>query len=88
MSIINYSQLKKKNVVNVCDGKDLGKITDLIIDSDSFRIKSLIVAQKNFFKCDEYEISVCCVDKIGDDTILVNLNSPQEITSCEDDDDN
>lgn len=84
MSELNFSQLKKKNVVNVCDGKDLGKITDLIFESPSFRIKSIIVAQKNIFKCDEYEISVCCIEKIGDDTILVNLSAPQEITTCED----
>ena len=42
----NLSELKKKNVVNVEDGKNLGKITDVVINVPQFDVSAIIVSDK------------------------------------------
>lgn len=79
---INYTQLKKKKVVNVLDGRDLGKVTDLILTYPEGKIIALIVGKKSFFQDDSLLINLCCVNKIGDDTVLVSLNSLGVHQSC------
>jgi YlmC/YmxH family sporulation protein len=71
----NYSDLKKKKVINVADGKDLGKIIDLIVSYPDGKIKSIIVPGKKnaFFTGCELIISFSCIERIGDDAILVSL---------------
>ena len=71
----NLTDLKKKSVINVLDGRDLGKICDAIISYPDGRIKSIIVPGKKncFFSSCELIISFSCIDRIGDDTILVKL---------------
>ena len=71
----NLSDLKKKRVINVADGRDLGKITDLIISFPDGKIKSIIVPGKrnSFFSSCELIINFSCIERIGDDTILVKL---------------
>ena len=76
----NFSDLKKKKVINVADGKDLGKITDLIISYPDGRIKSIIVTGKKnaFFSGCELIINFSCIERIGDDTVLVCLMDKRE----------
>ncbi|MBR2336454.1 MAG: YlmC/YmxH family sporulation protein [Clostridia bacterium] len=76
----NFSDLKKKKVINVADGKDLGKITDLIISYPDGRIKSIIVPGKKnaFFSGCELIINFSCIERIGDDTVLVCLMDKRE----------
>ena len=51
----NFSDLKKKKVINVEDGKDLGKICDFILTFPEGRIKSLIVpGKKNAIFCSSH----------------------------------
>ena len=71
----NLSDLKKKKVINVVDGKDLGKIIDLLISYPDGRIKSIIVTGKKnaFFTGCELIINFSCIERIGDDAILVSL---------------
>jgi len=79
----NYSDLKKKSVVNVLDGKNLGKIIDLIISYPSGLVTGLVVpGRKNsFFGGSELLINFKCIERIGDDTILVKLcESPSQTT--------
>ncbi len=73
--IIKYNDLKKKDGVNVSNGKNLGKIIDLIIDSDCGKILKLIVTGKKsgIFFCEEMQIKYSQITKIGDDAILVKL---------------
>ncbi len=73
--ITNYNILKKKDVVNVLNGKNLGKIVDLVIDTQCGKILKIIVTGKKngLFFCDEMEISYNKITKIGDDAILVKL---------------
>lgn len=69
---VNYSELKKKEVVDISTGKNLGKITDLIINTKSGVIEKIIVPGKKngFLSCDEMIIDFKCIVKIGDDAIL------------------
>ena len=75
---INYSDLKKKEVVDISTGKNLGKINDLIIDSGSGEILKIIVpGKKCFLYCDELIIDYNCIVKIGDDAILYKKCKPK-----------
>ena len=83
----NFSDLKKKKVINVADGRDLGKITDLIISYPEGKIKSVIVpGKKNMFVSgSELIIDFSCIERIGDDAILVRLyNSRRQETQTDD----
>ena len=85
----NYTDLKKKRVINVEDGKDLGKITDLIISYPDGRVKSIIVPGKRnaIFSGCELIIAFSCIERVGDDTVLVRLFKREEKpTRCAEDD--
>lgn len=71
----NLNDLKKKRVINVADGKDLGKITDVVITYPEGKVKGIIVPGKKsgIFFSGELIINFRCVERIGDDTILVKL---------------
>lgn len=81
---IEYTVLKSKEVVNILDGKRLGRIIDLLIDSESGRIKGIIVPGEkgiSFFKsCDDIYIPWKNIKRIGDDVILVEI--PIDVKVC------
>lgn len=73
-----FCELKCKQVINVIDGKQLGHIVDIVINSNNARIVGLIVPGNkggfNLFKSTEnifipYQ-NIC---KIGKDVILVEV---------------
>lgn len=73
-----YSKLKEKDVVNVCSGRRLGNISDLEIDLSTGKISKLIVPGGNrcfnlFGSKNTLRIPWECIEKIGDDTILVRI---------------
>lgn len=76
---ISFCKLRNKEVVNICDGKNLGNITDLIIDTNCGKILGLIVPANNnnflsFFKSNnDIFIPYNRICKIGKDTILVDI---------------
>lgn len=73
---INFTDLKKKRVINVLDGRELGTVTDLVFDFPEGKISAFICGdRRKIFKCDEYMVNLCCVNKIGDDTVLVSLKT-------------
>lgn len=80
---VNYTDLKKKEVVDISTGKNLGKISDLIINTKSGVIEKIIVPGKKngFLSCDEMIIDFKCIVKIGDDAILY-----KESRFCDSDD--
>lgn len=84
---LTFCKLKSKDVVNICDGKNLGNISDLIIDSTCGKILGLIVpASKNFFNLfkssNDLFIPYNRVCKIGKDIILVDIIMQQNIDCC------
>lgn len=74
--ICTFNQLRDKEVINLCDGKRLGYVCDAEIDTCSGRICALIVpgAPKclGFVRGENLRIPWECVERIGDDLILVN----------------
>ena len=76
----NFSDLKKKKVINIADGRDLGKITDFILSFPEGKIKSIIVPGKknSFFSSTELIINFACIERVGDDAILVHLCASKE----------
>ncbi len=82
---IFYSELKKKEVVNVATGSNLGKIIDLIIEENSGKIISIIVPGKKsgFLSCENEELDFKCITRIGADTILYKPCSSKEEKDCD-----
>ena len=77
---ITYQDLKKKDVLEISSGKNLGKITDLVIEKKSGRILKIIVPGRrgSFLTCENLEIKYSRIQRIGDDVILVDLTERNE----------
>lgn len=80
---MRLSDLQNKDIINVVDGKKIGKIIDVNIDSDG-TMKSLITEKYRFFLSmfsnkSETEIKWNQIEKIGTDVILVNLGKNSTI---------
>lgn len=74
---MRFSELKQKEVINVCDGRRLGCIVDLEIDCEHGRILAIIVPAPFSFsaifrgEATGQVIPYDAVVKIGDDAVLV-----------------
>jgi len=73
---MRLSELQNKDVVNIKDGKKIGNIIDVSIDSEG-KTTGLIVEKYKFlvsmFSNKEVEIKWGQIEKIGEDVILVNI---------------
>ena len=77
-SVCTFSELKKLEVINLCDGSKMGCIQDLEFDLCIGTITAILLAKKIDFNelfrkgCKKYcRIPWCQIERIGDDTILV-----------------
>lgn len=71
-------EFQKKEVINACDCKRLGTVTDLIFDECTGQVEALIVPKGgkwNWLTGDGSEciIPFSCIKKIGPDIILVEV---------------
>ncbi len=75
----NFSSLRDKEVINMCDGKKLGYINDIEIDVCDGRICAIAVLFDSgifgFGKCEEIVIPWDKIGCFGKDTILVNIGT-------------
>ncbi|HEY8443993.1 MAG TPA: YlmC/YmxH family sporulation protein [Clostridia bacterium] len=73
---LTYCELRKKDVINLVDGRKLGKIIDVVFDIKG-RIEGFVVPgfrKWALFKAtDNIFIRWCNIKKIGEDVILVEL---------------
>lgn len=78
MNLITTEELRKKEIINLCDGSRLGFSTDFQFDKCTAQITALIVEKGGGFLglgCgDSYFIPWCKIQCIGEDTILVDLS--------------
>lgn len=75
---INFSDLKKKKVVNVLDGKILGHVTDLVMELPEGKVTAFICGEScRLFGREEYIVKLCCINKIGDDAVVVSLKTSE-----------
>lgn len=75
---MRLSELQNKDVINIIDGKKVGNIIDIDIESNG-KMNSLIVEKSKFFVSmfsnkNEIEIKWDQIEKIGEDVILITLN--------------
>lgn len=73
-----FCELREKSVVNIADGRQLGRIVDIALHC-SGRVVGLIASGekkmfKNFAGTENVFIPWAKVIKIGDDVILIELN--------------
>ena len=73
-----FSDLKCKEVINICDGGRLGCVTDLGLDLCTGTILSIVVPGERRMlglirSRDGIVIPFCRIQKIGEDVILVDL---------------
>lgn len=88
---ISFCELKKKDVINLCDGSNLGNIYDISIDTCTGEILGIILPTgKGFFSIfkssNDLFIPYSRICKIGKDIILVDIimqeNHQQNISCC------
>ena len=77
---VSFCELRSKTVVNLSDGRKLGRIVDLVYDECTAKVLGVVVPGGRsfiFFKSKEdIFIPYHCICKIGEDTILVELGQP------------
>lgn len=74
---MRLSELQEKDIVNVNDGKKVGRIIDARINNEG-RIEYLIIEEKKIFRNilsqnGEITLTFMQIKKIGTDVILVDL---------------
>ena len=75
---MNLSDMHVKEIVSVVDGRKLGKIVDVNVDSINGKINFFVCEQRRFFKRlfgsnSEVKFTFEDIDKIGEDVILIKL---------------
>jgi len=74
---LTFSELRQKEVINICDGRRLGRISDLVFMYPKNFITGIVVPGCHktgiFRSAPELFISMSCITKIGEDVILVDL---------------
>ena len=80
---MRYNNLRQKEVINVCEGRSLGYICDLIFDEFKGHIRAIVVPGnsgfRGMFQRRDYVIPWKDICKIGDDVILVEI----DLATCE-----
>ena len=73
---MRLSELQLKEIINISNGKRIGIIVDVIVDTNG-SIGKLILEEKRGrkFSKEEYEISWNQIVKIGDDIILIDTRN-------------
>lgn len=84
---IRFCDLKAKEVINTCNCRRLGCVTDLLIDPCNGCIEAIILPGPGkicgFLGYDsEYIIPFACICKIGPDIILVEIEEEKFLKSC------
>lgn len=79
--------LKQKEVINMCDCKRLGFVSDVEFDCATGRIAALIVPGEGkicgiFGRDTEYVIPFEKVCQIGPDIILVDIKEEEALAQC------
>lgn len=79
-TICTLQDLRKLEVINLCDGRRLGIVSDVELDLCSGSICAILIPRKYdlfcWFKKDMkryYRITWCQIERIGNDTILVRF---------------
>jgi len=80
-------ELRAKEVINICDGKRLGCVEDVLLDICKGSVYGIVIPGPGricgFLGTDkEYIISIECIKKVGEDIILVEVNEEKCLQNC------
>lgn len=79
------SDLRDKEIINICDGRRLGYVADVEVDVSCGRIIAIIASgecRSLFGKTVEVVVPWECVERVGDETILVKAPEPPMPRNC------
>lgn len=76
---MKLSELQRKDIINIKDGKLVGKIIDVEFDQNSGYMIKFIVEKNNFIKSlfssnEEVTIRFNQIKKLGEDVILIDIS--------------
>ena len=81
-SEITFCEMREKEIVNVYDGRRLGRVLDLVFDCSTNTVLGIMVpALKKLFsrRGEDIFISLSLIEKIGEDIILVRLEPKNKL---------
>ena len=81
---MNFSELRLKDVINICDGKKLGRPIDIVLGEHACAQALVIPAKSSLIGCLKQDregvvIPWNCIRRIGDDVILVEFCSEIDV---------
>lgn len=81
---MKFSELKRKEVINVCDGRRMGYVCDIIFNGATCCIEAIVIPgpfhiSTLFSRYRNRVIPWCKIRKLGDDVILVDA---EDIRPC------
>lgn len=86
MNIISTEELRKKEIINLCDGSRIGYASDFEFDQCNAQIVGLVVEKGGGFLgiCGGETVVIpwCKIECIGEDTILVRFNNSELQSLC------
>lgn len=73
----SFTELKEKEIINLNNGKKLGRIIDIIFENQTGKVQGILLPgdKKLFHKADNIFVPLQNLKKIGDDVILINIFS-------------
>ena len=73
---MTFSELKKKDIICIGDGRLIGRACDIVLDPNSGQALALIVCGGSMFRTDKNQLEIPWrqIACIGDDVILVSTN--------------
>ncbi|MBQ2872428.1 MAG: YlmC/YmxH family sporulation protein [Bacilli bacterium] len=73
---MRLSELQLKEIVNICNGKRIGVIVDVLVEENG-NIQKLVLEERKGrrFSKEEYVIDWNQIVKIGDDIILIDTRN-------------
>ena len=85
MNICSTDDIRKKEIINLCDGTRLGCATDFEINVYDAKILALIISSSGWFGFGKGENIIIPWEKIeciGEDTILVKIENLENKGAC------
>lgn len=76
---VSFLDLKEREVINVYDGKKLGRIIDVVFNNRNGAVRGIVVPgdKKIFRKAEDIFIPIEKIKRIGNDVILVGIQSEE-----------
>lgn len=80
MANTTFTELRRKEIINICDGARMGYVCDLELDDCTGLISAIVVPGPAKLwgllrGSEEIIIPYCRIEKIGDDVILVRAET-------------